>query len=101
MTTTDPLEADPLTVDALSAAVLEPGSVALVGGGPGALDLITVRGLALLRQADVAMYAVPTHAKLSKALNSPAMVGSAVAMIEISIEARSTLSMRAPSTIHS
>jgi uroporphyrin-III C-methyltransferase / precorrin-2 dehydrogenase / sirohydrochlorin ferrochelatase len=35
------------------AAQLDPGSVALVGGGPGAADLITVRGLALLRQADV------------------------------------------------
>lgn len=39
--------------DALSTAVLAPGSVALIGGGPGALDLITVRGLALLNQADV------------------------------------------------
>ena len=44
---------------------------------------------------------MPTQAKLSKALNSPAMVGSAVAMIEISIDASSTPSMRAPSTIQS
>ncbi|WP_193104053.1 uroporphyrinogen-III C-methyltransferase [Brachybacterium sp. FME24] len=43
----------PALGDALSTAVLEPGSVALIGGGPGALDLITVRGLTLLRQADV------------------------------------------------
>lgn len=44
---------DPLAVEALSPARLEPGSVAMIGGGPGAFDLLTVRGLALLRQADV------------------------------------------------
>ena len=37
---------------------------------------------AVVPMAEVAMYAVPTQAKLSKALNSPAIVGSAVAMIE-------------------
>lgn len=37
----------------LPEVTLSPGSVALVGGGPGALDLITVRGLRLLQQADV------------------------------------------------
>ena len=47
------ISARPVLDDALSASVLEPGAVALVGGGPGAWDLITVRGLDLLRQADV------------------------------------------------
>src|SRR2546422_9281386 len=33
-----------------------PGSVALVGAGPGDPGLITVRGLAVLREADVIVY---------------------------------------------
>lgn len=50
------------------------GKAYLVGGGPGRADLITVRGLNLLRQADVVLYdhliapellaAAPAHAEL-------------------------------------
>ena len=51
--------------------------------------------------AEAAMYAVPTQAKRSNALNSPAIVGSAVETIEISIEASNTDSISDPSTTHS
>ena len=40
--------------DRTTDAEFAPGSVALVGGGPGAADLLTVRAMRLLRQADVA-----------------------------------------------
>jgi len=33
-----------------------PGKVYLIGAGPGRADLITVRGLNILRQADVVLY---------------------------------------------
>ena len=48
--------------------------------------------------ADVTMYAVPTQAKLSNASNSPAIVGSAVAMIDVSSDDSSTAIISAPST---
>ena len=41
------------TISSLIGAPQEPGTVALVGGGPGHLGLITARGLALLKHADV------------------------------------------------
>jgi uroporphyrin-III C-methyltransferase len=34
----------------------QPGMVWLIGAGPGAVDLITVRGAALLQQAEVVLY---------------------------------------------
>jgi hypothetical protein len=51
--------------------------------------------------ADVTMYAVPTQAKLSNALNSPVMVGNAVAMIDVSMFASITASAKAPRTTQS
>lgn len=46
---------------------LAPGSVAFIGAGPGAADLITVRGLRLLRQAEVVIHdALPGDALLAE-----------------------------------
>ena len=56
------------------------GKVYLVGAGPGAADLITVRGAKLLAQADIVfhdalvepeMFAIPSHKPLSQAPYSP------------------------------
>jgi hypothetical protein len=49
--------------------------------------------------AEVTMYADPTQAKLSNALNCPVIVGRAVAMIEVSRFASITARARAPRTI--
>ena len=35
----------------------EKGKVYFVGAGPGAVDLITVRGLSLIKEADLIIYA--------------------------------------------
>ncbi|MBI2493022.1 MAG: uroporphyrinogen-III C-methyltransferase [Candidatus Rokubacteria bacterium] len=45
-------------------ARVRPGSVALVGAGPGEPGLITVRGLELLRRADVVVYDRLVHPRL-------------------------------------
>lgn len=70
----------PSTLAALvarSQARLDPGSVALVGGGPGAEDLITVRGMALLEQADVVVVDRLAPAGLA------AQLGPGVEVIEV------------------
>ena len=52
-----------------TAATRKPGHVTLLGAGPGAADLITLRGLAALQSADVIYFgrladpALPAHAK--------------------------------------
>lgn len=56
-------------------AVLAPGSVAFIGAGPGAADLITVRGLNLLRQAEVVVHdALPGDALLAEVASSTQLV---------------------------
>lgn len=46
---------------------LKPGTVAFIGAGPGAADLVTVRGLRLLRQAEVVVHdALPGDSLLSE-----------------------------------
>jgi uroporphyrin-III C-methyltransferase len=42
--------------DAASADVSPPGSIALIGGGPGDIDLLTLRAVERLRAADVILY---------------------------------------------
>ena len=41
---------------AIEPAVIEPGTVVLVGGGPGDPELITVAGMRALLGADVILY---------------------------------------------
>jgi len=66
-----------LTIEGICPLKLEPGTVTLIGGGPGALDLITVRGLALLKQADVVLVDRLGPAALTS------LLGTEVEIIEI------------------
>lgn len=63
-----------LNPEALTDIRLEPGSVALIGGGPGAWDLLTVRGLALLQQADVVVVDRLGPAGITELLEQPVEV---------------------------
>ena len=53
-------------------ALSRPGTVYLVGAGPGDPSLITVRGLNVLREADVVVYDRLVHAELLRAPRSQA-----------------------------
>lgn len=54
---------------------LKAGSVAFIGAGPGAADLITVRGLGLLKQADVVIHdALPGEELLSEVSSRAVLV---------------------------
>jgi uroporphyrin-III C-methyltransferase/precorrin-2 dehydrogenase/sirohydrochlorin ferrochelatase len=58
----------------LSRFILPQGTVALVGAGPGDPDLITVRGLALLRAADVVLHDRLSAPEILREVRSDAIV---------------------------